>query len=115
MSEHDEDQGKWVGAFLLGVLVGALLMLGIGGGLWTMQARRTLAMEERAREAEMRSHEEAARALVEHTLREEAERARLEAERVAREEAERARREAERAAHERAKAAKGPAGAKDGK
>jgi hypothetical protein len=87
MSEHDEDQGKWVGAFILGVIVGVLLMLGIGGGLWTMQARR-------ARAAEMMAREEAERAL---------------------HEAERARLEAERAAHERAKAAKGPAGAKDGK
>ena len=94
MAEHDEDQGKWVGAFLLGVLVGALLMLGIGGGLWTVQARQARMMEARAQEAEMRAREEAARAL---------------------HEAERARLEAERAAHERAKAAKGPAGAKDGK
>jgi hypothetical protein len=87
MSEHDEDQGKWVWSFILGVIVGALLMLGIGGGLWTMQARQARMMEERARAAEM----------------------------MAREEAERARLEAERAANERAKAAKGPAGAKDGK
>jgi hypothetical protein len=91
MSEHDEDQGKWVGAFLLGVIVGALLMLGVGGGLWTVQARQAQMMAEQALEAE---------------------RARLDAEMAAREEAERARLEAERAAHERAK---GPAGAKDGK
>jgi hypothetical protein len=95
MSEHDEDQGKWVGSFILSVIVGALLMLGIGGGLWTMQASQ-------------------ARMRAEQALHE-AERARLEAEMAARKEAERARLEAERAAHERAKAAKGPAGAKDGK
>ena len=90
MSEHDEDQGKWVGAFLLGVLVGALLMLGIGGGLWTVQARQARMMEERARAAEMMAREEAERARV-----------------MAEEAAVRAR-EAEKKAHEILKNTNGP-------
>ena len=69
MSEHDEGGGNWVWPFVLGVIVGVLLMLGVGGVLVTTQYRR--AADEAAR----------ARAL-ERLAREEAERARLEAERA---------------------------------
>jgi hypothetical protein len=72
MTEYDEGGGKWVGPFLLGVIVGALLMLGIGGGLWMVQAGR---MREAAMDAE-RAHME------ELMARERAEEARLETERA---------------------------------
>jgi uncharacterized protein HemX len=64
MSEERDDQGKWVWAFLLGLIVGALLVVGIGGGLFMVQARQ----------ARMAAEEEAMKAL------EEAERGRVESE-----------------------------------
>jgi hypothetical protein len=69
MSEQDEGGGNWVWPFVLGVIVGVLLMLGIGGAFVTTQYRRAADEATRARAME----------------------------RLAREEAERARREAERA------------------
>jgi hypothetical protein len=96
MSEHDEGGGNWVWPFVLGVIVGVLLMLGVGGVLVTTQYRR--AADEAAR----------ARAL-ERLAREEAERASREAERAREMEME-ARRAAEQAAAEaeaRHKAEKG--------
>jgi hypothetical protein len=84
MSDTD-DQGKWIWAFLLGVIVGALLMLGVGGGLWMVQARqaREMMMEaERARMEELAARERAEEVMLA------AERARAEAEK-----AERARKE----------------------
>jgi hypothetical protein len=74
MSEHDEGGGNWVWPFVLGVIVGVLLMLGVGGVLITTQLTRARAEEERARMMEMMAREEAERA------RQEAERARAEAE-----------------------------------
>jgi F0F1-type ATP synthase epsilon subunit len=88
MSEERDDQGKWVWAFLLGTIVGALLVVGVGGGLFMVQARRAgMAAEEaameaaRAREMEMMAREEAERARqeAEHRLKE-AEEARRKAE-----------------------------------
>jgi hypothetical protein len=87
MSEERDDQGKWVWAFLLGVIVGAMLMLGLGGGLFMVQARQARALAE---EAAM----EADRARVmEMEAREQVERAHTEAERAL--QAEQARRKAE--------------------
>jgi F0F1-type ATP synthase epsilon subunit len=86
MSEERDDQSKWVWAFLLGLIVGALLVVGVGGGLFMVQARRaSMAAEEAAMEAErarvmaeeerLRAEEQAARA------RQEVEKARKELER----------------------------------
>ncbi len=56
MSEERDDQGRWIGAFLLGLIVGALLMVGIGGGLWMVRGRQAqmqaLEAQDRAVEAE---------------------------------------------------------------
>jgi hypothetical protein len=82
MSEHDEGGGNWVWPFVLGLITGVLLMLGVGGVLLTTQLQRERA---RAVEMELRAAQEAERAA------EEAARAR-EMELLAREEAERARR-----------------------
>jgi hypothetical protein len=71
MSEQDDGGGKWVWVFVLGVIVGALLMLGVGGSLWMVQAGR---MRDAAMEAEQAHMEEL-------VARERAEEARLEAER----------------------------------
>ncbi len=88
MSEERDDQGKWVWAFLLGLIVGALLVVGVGGGLFMVQARRAaMAAEEAALEAE-RARE------MEMIAREEAEKRRQEAEQRLHE-AEEARRKAE--------------------
>ncbi len=88
MSEERDDQGKWVWAFIPGLVVGALLVLGIGGGLFMMQARKaSMAAEEAAMEAE-RARE------MERVARVEAERARQVAEQRL-EEAEEARRKGE--------------------
>jgi hypothetical protein len=69
MSEHDEGGGNWVWPFVLGVIVGILLMLGVGGVLMTKQFReaaveRDLAEEAaaRARDMEMLARQEAERA-----------------------------------------------------
>jgi septal ring factor EnvC (AmiA/AmiB activator) len=73
MSEERDDQGKWVRAFLLGMIVGALLVVGVGGGLFMVKARQaSRAAEEAAMEAEraramaeeerLRAEEQAARA-----------------------------------------------------
>jgi hypothetical protein len=58
MSEHDEGGGNWVWPFVLGVIVGILLMLGVGGVLMTKQFRdaaveRDLAEEAAARPRDM--------------------------------------------------------------
>jgi flagellar biosynthesis/type III secretory pathway M-ring protein FliF/YscJ len=87
MSEHDEGGGNWVWPFVLGVVVGILLMLGVSGVLVTTQLQRERA---RAVDAEMRARQEAERAA------EEAARAR-DMELLAREEAVQARRAAEEA------------------
>jgi hypothetical protein len=83
MSEQDEG-GKWVWVFLLGVIVGALLMLGVGGGLWMVQARRAQAEAQEERDRALRAEEEARllRALDEIRRKEDelAELARVEAE-----------------------------------
>jgi hypothetical protein len=39
MSERNEG-GKWVGAFVLGVIVGLLLTVGVGAALWMAYVRR---------------------------------------------------------------------------
>jgi uncharacterized protein HemX len=62
MSEHDEGGGNWVWPFVLGVIVGILLMLGLGGVLMTTQVRQE---RQRAMEAQMRLHDEAERARLE--------------------------------------------------
>jgi hypothetical protein len=59
MSEERDDQGRWVLAFVLGVIVGALLILGLGGGLWMVQARQMEARALEARERAVRAEEEA--------------------------------------------------------
>jgi hypothetical protein len=82
MSEQDEGGGNWVWPFVLGLITGVLLMLGVGGVLLTAQLRRERA---RAVEMELRAAQEAERAA------EEAARAR-EMELLAREEAVPARR-----------------------
>ncbi len=86
MSEERDDQGKWVWAFLLGMIVGALLVVGVGGGLFLVKARQaSMAAEEAAMEAER------ARAMAEE------ERLRAEEREVrARQEVEKARKELER-------------------
>jgi uncharacterized protein HemX len=56
MSEHDEGGGNWVWPFVLGVLVGVLLMLGVGGVLMTTQVRQE---RQRAVEMELRARQEA--------------------------------------------------------
>ncbi len=87
MSDERDDQGKWVWAFLLGVIVGALLMLGLGGGLWMVQARQARALAEQAAMEAERAR------MMEMEAREQAERARAEVERAL--QAEEARRKAE--------------------
>jgi hypothetical protein len=66
MSEHDEGGGNWVWPFVLGLITGVLLMLGVGGVLLTTQLQRERARameaERRAREDAERAAEEAARA-----------------------------------------------------
>jgi hypothetical protein len=66
MSEHDEGGGNWVWPFVLGVIVGILLMLGVGGVLMTTQVQRERArvmdMERLAAEEAARAHQEAERA-----------------------------------------------------
>jgi hypothetical protein len=92
MSEHDEGGGNWVWPFVLGLITGVLLMLGVGGVLVTTQYRR--AVDEATRDQAL-----------ERLARQEAEQARLEAERV-RAEAEarvKAARDQRDAAKERAK------------
>jgi hypothetical protein len=73
MADERDDGGKWVWAFILGVIVGILLMLGVGGALLTTRARQAAMEAERARMMEMMVREEAERA------REAAERAEAEA------------------------------------
>jgi hypothetical protein len=85
MSEQDEG-GKWVWVFILGVIVGALLMVGVGGGLWMVQARQAQAEALEARDRAEQAEEEA------RIEREVAERAR----RVAEEHAAQARAEVEK-------------------
>jgi hypothetical protein len=94
MSEERDDQGKWVWAFVLGLIVGVLLMLGVGGGLTMVQlGRARIAAEEAAMEAERAR-------MVEMEAREHAERAVQEAAKAIKE------REAVRAKAEAAKAEK---------
>jgi hypothetical protein len=69
MSEHDEGGGNWVWPFVLGLITGVLLMLGVGGVLLTNQLRqvaveraRAEAEAARARDMEMLAREEAVRA-----------------------------------------------------
>jgi hypothetical protein len=62
MSDERDDGGKWVWAFVLGVIVGILLTLGVGGVLLTTQARRAAMEAERARMMEMEAREAAERA-----------------------------------------------------
>jgi hypothetical protein len=65
MSDHDEGGGNWVWPFVLGVIVGILLMLGVGGVLMTTQVQRERA---RAMDMERLAAEEAARAREEKEL-----------------------------------------------
>lgn len=62
MVEEHEDRGQWMWGFVTGFIIGALVMVGIGGALWFTQARRAAEMEERVRAAEMIAREEAERA-----------------------------------------------------
>ena len=74
MSENDDGGGNWVWPFVLGLITGVLLMLGVGGVLVTTQLQRVAAERERARMMEMVAREEA------ELARREAERAKAEAE-----------------------------------
>jgi hypothetical protein len=74
MSDHDEGGGNWVWPFVLGLITGVLLMLGVGGVLLTTQLQRVAAEQDRARMMEMVAREEA------EVARREAERAKAEAE-----------------------------------
>ncbi len=61
MSEEPDDQGRWVWVFLLGVIVGALLMGGVGGGLWMVHLREVAVRAQEMRIRAMRAEEEARR------------------------------------------------------
>jgi hypothetical protein len=62
VSEHDEGGGNWVWPFVLGLITGVLLMLGVGGVLVTNQLRQVAVERARADEAAARAAQEAARA-----------------------------------------------------
>jgi hypothetical protein len=83
MSEHDEGGGNWVWPFVLGLIVGVLLMLGVGGVLLTTQLQRERAravdMERQAREEAERAREMEVLALEERKQAERAQQAAVEA------------------------------------